>query len=140
MDSEYDKWNNLKKEIENKNHKPPYYKELDVWWLSVGRNIGYEEYGKGRNFVRPVLILKKFNMFLFIGIPLSTKLKDNPYYLEINLKERKVSALISQIRVFSTKRMSNKLGELDKKEYQKVLEEVGDILKLPPSSKGGSRG
>jgi mRNA interferase MazF len=140
MISDYDKWNKLKKKIEESNHKPPYFKESDVWWLSIGRNIGYEEYGKGENFVRPVLIIKKYNVYMFTGIPLTTKIKDNPYHLEITLEGKKVSALVSQIRTFSTKRMSNKLGELEREEHTKVLESVRDMLKLPPSDEGGSRG
>ena len=140
MISNYDKWNKLKKKIEETNHNPPYFKEQDVWWLSVGINIGYEEYGKGNNFVRPVLVIKKYNRHLFLGVPLTTKVKNNPYYLKITLQRKDVSALISQIRAFSTKRMSNKLGELEKEEHLKVLCSIRDMLKLPPSNEGGSRG
>ena len=133
MISNYDKWNTLKKKIEESNHNPPYFKERDVWWLSVGMNIGYEEYGKGEKFVRPVLVVKKYNRHIFFGVPLTTRLKDNPYYLEIILQRKNISALISQMRSFSTKRMSNKLGELDQEEYLKVLNSIEDMLKLPPS-------
>ena len=41
----------------------------DIWWVSVGVNVGFEEDGKNDNFVRPVLVLKKFNNDMFLGIP-----------------------------------------------------------------------
>jgi len=124
MIPEYNQWNNVKKRISESKHKPPYYKESDIWWVSVGYNIGNEVYGKGKNFVRPVLVIKKFNRDFFLGIPLSTKIKDNLYYIPITVKEKAISALISQIRAFSSKRMSNKLAELDEENYKKVLEKI----------------
>ncbi len=136
----YDEWNIVKKRIGGSSHKPPYFKEGDIWWLSVGYNIGNEVYGKGKNFVRPVLVLRKFNRYLFLGVPLSSKLKDNPYYVQIRNGERQISALISQMRVFSSKRMSNKQNELEVEDYIKVMKSIGRILKLPPSITRGSRG
>lgn len=46
----------------------------------MGQNIGFEQNGKGDNFVRPVIILKKFNKNMFFGIPLSTQIKDGKFY------------------------------------------------------------
>lgn len=137
---DFDSWNLRKKVIDNKESLAPLFKERDIWWLSVGINVGFEEDGKHENFVRPVLVLKKFNRMLFFGIPLSKQLKDNPYYFPITLKEETVSALISQIRVFSSKRMWNKIGELDSKDYNEVLEYLKEKIFLPPSQKRKSRG
>ena len=47
------------------------FKEGEVWWCSVGLNVGEEEFGKGERFVRPVLIFKKFTQNSFLGIPLT---------------------------------------------------------------------
>jgi len=69
----------------------------------VGANVGFEEDGKNGNFVRPVLIVKKFNRELFLGAPMSTKLKDNKYYILVTVKGNTVSVMTSQIRVFSSK-------------------------------------
>lgn len=33
-------------------------------------------------------IVKKFNRELFLGIPMSTKLKDNKYYIPVSVKKR----------------------------------------------------
>lgn len=136
----YDEWNIVKKRIEYSNHKPPYFKEGDIWWLSVGYNIGNEVYGKGRDFVRPVLIVKKFNAYSFVGIPLSTKIKKNPYYEVVTVKGKRVAVMFFQIRTFSSKRLSNKLGVLELNEYSRIVKKVKEIFKLPPSITRGSRG
>jgi mRNA interferase MazF len=88
MASKYDQWNNIKKNLAQSNHKPPYFKEREIWWLSIGYNLGHEIYGKGPRFVRPVLIIRKFNRHTFIGVPLSTKIKNNKYYIDISLNKR----------------------------------------------------
>ncbi len=77
------------------------FKERDIWWTSIGVNVGFEEDGKHEKFIRPVLVLKKFNRMLFLGVPMSTKFKDNKYYFKVTVKGKNVSILISQIRVFS---------------------------------------
>ena len=137
---DFDGWNIKKKDVNSNEHNPPMFKERDVWWLSVGINVGFEEDGKHENFVRPVLILKKFNRMLFLGVPLSRQLKDNFYYLPITLQGETVSVLISQIRVFSSKRMWNKIGELDSKDHEKVLQYFREKIFLPLSPKRKSRG
>ena len=137
---DFDGWIIKKKEYHYQNLLPPMFKERDIWWVSVGVNVGFEEDGKNENFVRPVLILKKFNREIFLGVPLSTKLKDNKYYVQISVKKQAVSAMTSQIRVFSSRRIWNKLVELDKGDYALVLKEIGKFFVLPSPHKQGGRG
>ena len=133
MNFNYDEWNEIKKKISSNCHKTPYYKDSDIWWISIGYNIGYEVFGKGKDYARPVLIIKKFNQYSFIGIPLSTKLKTNQSHIPITVNNKTISALTSQIRIFSTKRNIYKHAELDEKDYMKVIENIRDIIRLPPS-------
>ena len=136
----FEDWIKKKRVLHEKVSLPPLFKEREVWWVSVGVNVGFEEDGKNDNFVRPVLVVRKFNREMFLGVPMSTKLKDNQYYLKVTLREEIVSVLISQLRVFSSKRIWNKLGELDTKDYASVIREVRGLFVLPPSPKKGSRG
>lgn len=128
---DFDSWNQKKKEINYSEYKVPLFKERDIWWVSIGVNVGFEEDGKHEKFIRPVLVLKKFNRMLFFGVPLSTKIKDNPYYLPITVKGEIVSVLISQIKVFSALRMQDKLAELDEKDYTKTVEILKEKLFSP---------
>lgn len=100
---DFDSWIIKKKDCHYAIKTPPLFKERDIWWVSVGANVGFEEDGKNGNFVRPVLIVKKFNRELFLGAPMSTKLKDNKYYILVTVKGNTVSVMTSQIRVFSSK-------------------------------------
>ncbi len=89
----------------------------EVYWCALGENIGDEENGKGDNFRRPVLVLKKFNKNIFWGVPLSTKNKDNIYYIRVLLKNIEQSAMISQLRVLDTKRLDKKIGYISRKDF-----------------------
>ena len=137
---DFDKWIIKKKNLHNKIVVPPLFKERDIWWVSVGINVGYEEDGKDSNYVRPVLIVKKFNREMFLGVPMSTKLKDNKYYIPVTVKKNTVSVMTSQIRVFSSKRIWNKLAELDCGDFERVLEELKEFFILPSKPKQGGRG
>ena len=55
---QFDKWNEVKKTTHN-SFKNVFFKERDIFWASVGINIGYEQDRKGYIFSRPVLIFKK---------------------------------------------------------------------------------
>ncbi len=49
----FDNWNKLKKSIDNGNKKV-FFKERDIFYISLGQNIGYEENGKGKNLLELV--------------------------------------------------------------------------------------
>lgn len=99
-------------------------KQGEVYWCSLGVNVGDEQNGKGLNFRRPVLVFKKFNNNIFLGIPLSTKNKNNKYYVTVVVKDVTQSAMISQIRIIDTKRLDEKVGYVSKKDFEKVRSEV----------------
>jgi mRNA interferase MazF len=124
MESSLSDWCKVKEILASSNHKPPYFKEGDVWWTCVGMNIGYEVYGKGKHFTRPVLVLKKFNKELFLGVPLSSKLKQNKYYYTFQFQTRKNSLLLSQLRVFSSSRFQSKLGEVSEQDFLKIRKTI----------------
>ena len=65
---DFDKWNNIKKSAHNGNIIRS-FKDRDIFYVKVGANIGFEQDGKGEEFLRPVLILKKFGQHAFLGIP-----------------------------------------------------------------------
>lgn len=127
MEKNFDSWNTIKKKIDN-TRKSPTFKEKEVWWCNIGLNIGDEENGKNEYFSRPVVIFKKFNKRIFLGIPLSTKIKDNRFYHTLHFKNINQSAMLSQIRVLEGKRLSDKMGELLEQEFQKLKEKLKDTI------------
>jgi fibronectin type 3 domain-containing protein len=71
---------------------------------------------------------------------MSTKIKDNRYYVQVTVKNKIVSTLISQIRVFSANRIQDKLIEMDKGDFEKVRNEVIRMIFFSSPPKRRSRG
>ena len=123
---QYDKWNEVKKVV-SKNNRQLGIKPREIFWAKIGQNIGSEEYGKGKNFARPVVIIRKLTSDLFLGVPTTTNTKNNDYFhkFEYNSKQDgviEVSAMILQLKVFSTKRLMNKIGMINKDDFIKIVE------------------
>ncbi|WP_310441074.1 type II toxin-antitoxin system PemK/MazF family toxin [Sulfurimonas sp.] len=131
MDDNFNKWNEVKKGVESENILVG-FKNRDIFYMNMGKNIGYEQDGKGENFVRPVVIVKGFNKDIFFGIPLSTKLKEGKFYYQFSFKKQDEIttniALLSQMRLFSTKRLLNKIGVISVEDFQKLKEKFKVLI------------
>lgn len=135
MEKDFDGWNAHKKLIET-DTKKILFKEGEIWWCSVGTNVGNESCGKGMLFRRPILILKKLSGENCIGIPLSTKQKSGSWFIEIKVHGEPRWALLYQIRMFSTKRFHRRLAALETDDMKRVKEKLESLLKLSLSSPG----
>ena len=62
-----------KKKLDREASQHLYFHEREVWFCSVGVNVGMERDARNTKFSRPVVIVKKFNEFMFWGVPLSSK-------------------------------------------------------------------
>jgi hypothetical protein len=67
--------------------------------------------GKGSMFSRPVLVYKKLSREGFMCIPLSTKIKNGSWYVEVSFQGKIISANIAQARVISVTRCYSKMVE-----------------------------
>lgn len=85
--------------------KYPKFEEGEVWWCHLGENVGHEENGKGDQFLRPVIVVKKFNRRLFYGLPTTTIAKDNDYYFRLAIKSKSVYVMLSQMRAVDASRL-----------------------------------
>jgi len=108
-------WYKKKKNIQRKNRV--FFNEREIWWCYLGLNIGDEQNG-GKNFSRPVVILKKFNKNLTIVVPLTKNNKKGKYYFYLNKIDK--TAIISQIRPIDVKRLHSKIGFLGKGEFKEL--------------------
>jgi len=124
-------WHKIKIRIQlAKNKGNLYFYEKDVWWASLGSNIGHEEDGKNKMFERPILILKKFNKHLILMIPLSSKVKKGKfYYYEFSSNGKKfISAMICQIRLISSKRLIRKMGNISNQDFCEIKNRIKGFL------------
>ncbi len=117
----FDDWNIIKKQSEAVyENKTKYFNKREVWLAKIGLNLGREEDGKGDKFVRPVLILRKYNTDSFLAMSLSTINKDNKYYFTFDFKNEFISALISQIKFLDRKRLVVKMGKINSKIFDEI--------------------
>jgi mRNA interferase MazF len=127
-EKEFDNWNNLKKKIDFKKLKI-FYKERDIWWANLGKNVGVEQDGKNNNFTRPILILMKFNKNSFWGLPTSTQEKRGKYFYTFKRNDIEYSINLSQLRLFSSKRLFKKLSRMSKKDFENIKDRLMNIFK-----------
>ena len=126
----FNEWNVIKKKIDAK-EKTIQFKEREIFWVSIGENIGNEQNGKGDSFSRPVLVVKKLNKQLFFGVPLSTKLREGTYFYQFQfLENQKNSALLVQAKIFDIKRADKKMGMIKKNDFIELKKMLKDLLDL----------
>lgn len=121
-------WIRIKAKI-HLSDKLVYFREGEIWWVNLGVNVGHEEEGKNDNFERPVLVLKKFNEHLLWAVPLTTKIKEeNSYYYQYALNGREYAAMLSQLRILSSKRLVRRIGIIPLEDYEKIREEIRKLI------------
>lgn len=124
QEQRFDEWNEIKKEVD-KETKEKQVSIGKIYWCNVGVNVGREVYGKGKQFVRPVLVLNVLPNGTFLGVPLSSQTKNKSGFMFFKFKDSKQNtqvALLGQTRVFDVKRKSDYFSSVD---YQtlKVIKE-----------------
>ena len=126
----FQQWSKLKIYIHlNKDSNELYFREKQIWWVSIGQNIGIEANGKNRSFERPVIILKKFNAEAFLGVTLSSKKKVGTYYFQLSGNTPKPSFVnLSQIKLMSSKRLIRKISELPAAEFDTIRRLIKEYL------------
>lgn len=130
-------WYKLKADIE-KNRKAPDFSERDIWWCSIGANIGFEQDGKNSLFERPVLVVRKFNKDLFVGAPLTSVKKDNKFYHQITVANQASSVILSQHRTLSPKRLLRRIGRVGEEDYLVIVSKINSLLKKADPAKARS--
>jgi mRNA interferase MazF len=123
MQKDFEGWGKLKIILNDRETRNEYNRVVfgcysrEIWVCSIGINIGSELDGKNITYSRPVLVLKVFNPEMFWGIPLTTKGHDGDFYYKFNLGGIDNVAVLSQISLFSTKRLDRKVAVLPKKMF-----------------------
>ena len=128
MHKDFDRWNEHKKRI-HADAGNKLYHEREVWWCSLGVNVGFEQDGAGSAGERPILVLKGYSKNVCLVIPLTTSTKRNPYHIALGKVEGKEAFVItSQIRLIDTKRLINKVGFIDQKAFETIRKAIKDAL------------
>jgi len=101
-----------------------YFREKEVWWAAMGKNIGFEINGKNDLFERPVLILQAYSKETCFILPLSSKIKDPlPWYQKaVSLKNGDSAVIIKQGRILSSKRLLRKHDIVSTEDYNRIID------------------
>ena len=140
-EKDFDAWNTIKIEVDKKIvSRDLFFYEREVWWSSLGLNIGVESDGKNESFERPVLVIKKFNSEMIWIIPLTSKEHLGVHYQKIIHEAGESWACLSQLKTISTKRLLRKIGMVSEKDFKLVVKSIFDYLKKigPRISTGSS--
>lgn len=111
-------WTKEKTILENSARTMLPFHEREIWWCSIGLNIGDEEDGKNELFERPVLVLKKFNAKIAWVLPMSTKVKSGPYYYTLEYDGVHFTVLLSQLRLVSIKRFRRYVRKISPHQFE----------------------
>lgn len=131
-------WANKKIKLQFAVRGDLYFEERDMWWASLGENVGSEVNGKNYHFERPVIVLKKFSKDMLLAIPCTTKRKEGSWYFVFNFNGSEHRAVMAQIRTISSRRLIRKIGQIQPGEFKSLLDSVINLIKTnPPTDAGG---
>jgi mRNA interferase MazF len=126
----FDSWNNFKKILETIDFDIPFF-EGEIWSAAIGINIDIEIDGKGKNFERPVVIVKKFSKKHAWVVPVSrvVDVKDGIHIRIVNDNlEINSTALIPQLQRISSRRFLYRLGKLNIEQFLAIRREIAKHL------------
>ena len=137
--TKFNKWNRLKQKLNKKNLIK--FSQGDIYFMSVGYNIGGEICGYNDMFLRPVLVYKKLSKSTFIGIPLISKKKEGSYFFTFRYTKKTLStALLNQVKVFDIRRTAYYDGHISIKNFAQLKDKMKDFIDITPNPKGKGNG
>lgn len=129
MHKNYEVWHPIKARINNSEDKRPFFHEREIWFGYLGENVGFEQDGRGEEFLRPIVIVRKFNNEIFWGIPLTRTEKKSRYYFTFSFHESGPStAVLSQIRLIDARRLAYKEGEIAEIDFVTLKEKLRALV------------
>lgn len=134
MKKDFKVWTPFKQTLHNTNEPRLFFHEREIWFCHLGENIGFEQDGQGEQFLRPVVIVRKFNNEIFWGVPMTRVQKDLPFYftfcihLEGGQNEEKSTAILSQIKLIDAKRLRRMIGYISEKDFKVLKKKLKALL------------
>lgn len=124
MKKDFDRWNGEKK-ILDQDHRAVEFHEREIWWCSIGVNVGSEQHSQSDDFSRPVVIVRRFTSDVFWSIPLTTKVKEGvSFRVRIVVDGVPNDALVLQMRAHDRKRLKRKIGVMTKEDFNLIIDAI----------------
>jgi len=125
---DFDRWSVKKKGLDSASHLVDFH-EREIWWCSIGINIGSEQHSQTVDFSRPVVIVKKFTRDVFWGVPLTTRLKDANFRFRTKINDIENDILILQMRAYDRRRLIRKIGMMRREDFVAVIYFIKNLMK-----------
>jgi mRNA interferase MazF len=127
MQKDFSEWHRLKSALQE-TEVPFFFFEREVWFASIGVNIGDEEDGRGERFWRPVVVFRKFTHNLFWGIPLTSTVRTGSYYHQLDFNDDNSTALLLQMRPLDRKRLIRKIGTISNEQFELLRQRIDELM------------
>ncbi len=129
--SDFQKWMPIKERVDDREVSKDLYIHVgEVWWVSLGKNIGFEQDGKSELFTRPIVVIKVLSRHTFLIAPLTTSKQEHGFRVSVSDFGGKPSkAIVSQIRVIDIKRFQKKIGKVDTKSLKEIKKATVDMIR-----------
>jgi mRNA interferase MazF len=126
MKKDFEGWHKKKSEIEESS-KRILFQEREVWFASLGLNVGHEQNG-GKGFLRPVLIIKKFNNEICWCLPLTKRYRKGPFHFPLCMNNINSFAILSQLRLVDVKRLVYKINSVEESVFKEIKTKLTRFL------------
>lgn len=134
-EKDYKAWTPLKRTLNNIDEPRLFFHEREIWYCHLGENIGFEQDGQEELFLRPVVIIRKFNNDILWGVPLTRTKKNLPFYFAFTIhsetgapdKEQSI-AILSQIRLIDAKRLRRMIGYISEPDLMLLKKKLKALL------------
>ena len=128
MQKNFTIWNEIKKKIHHE-ERGKFYHAREIWWCSLGINVGHEQDGGGLRSQRPVLILRGLSADTCLVVPLTTSTQKHLLRPSVGMVNGRLAyALLSQIRVIDTRRLVEKIEYLEKTKFEIIRKIARSML------------
>jgi mRNA interferase MazF len=127
MEKDFSKWFKKKMVVHNEKARP-FFRDGEVWFTALGENVGFEQDGRGDNYLRPVAIIRKFNNEIFWAVPLTKNKKRGEFYFSFSLDGNTSTAILSQIRLVDAKRLFYRLGVIRSEDLTEMKKRLKALL------------
>ena len=101
----------------------------EIWWISLGKNVGVEMNGKHENFERPALVIRQYNNDASLILPVTSQQKEgNWFYDFVGASGESNSVNLSQLRTVSHKRFLRRVGKMDSSAFLEIKEKLKNFV------------
>ena len=122
-------WIGLKEKLHNTESDPPLVKERDLWWVSIGENVGSEMNGKSSLFSRPAVVLKKLSRGFFLVAPTTSVKHEGTWYVMMRQEGKMMFVCLHQTRTIDYRRLSTRMGVVDEEDFRKIKDAFWRLYK-----------